>query len=295
LAGAKNPVIVLGSFALSSDAASVLAAAAKLGAKILPIPAAANGAGLEYLALTPGANGRTYGQFEGLKAAFISGFASDRLKDLEFLVVHTMQLVGAALKADVVLPQSSNYEKRGTTVNLEGRFLPVHQSPVNGGESVDLIGALVTLGDALDLKLEIRGTRSAGRELSTRFGLEVENIPLEGVFPSKKPIAKAAATFRANGGDVLLAPRMWQERMLTGSVRIRDSIGLDSLMLSNGDASKFGVKDGEKLTVNVNGKDRAVIARVSSTTTVPTLPALEGEMAGSNAMLKIAMAASGDD
>ncbi len=295
LAGAKNPVIVLGSFALASDAASVLAAAAKLSAKILPIPAAANGAGLEFLNLTPGQNGRTYGQFEGLKTAFISGYAAEHPKDLEFLVVHTTQLTGAALKADVVLPQSSNFEKRGTTVNLEGRFLPVQQAAVNGGESMDLIGAISALADALDVKLEIRGTRSAQRELTTRFGLDFENIPLEGVFPSKKPTVKAASTLRVGGGDVLLTPRMWQEKMLTGSARVRESIGLDSLMFSSNDASKFGVKDGEKLEVNVNGRNRIVIARVSTTATVPNLPALEGDVVGSSAVLKVAMAVGGDD
>ena len=160
---------------------------------------------------------------------------------------------------------------------------------------MDLIGALAALGDALDLKLEIRGTRSAQRELTTRFGLEFETIPLEGVFPSKKPAAKAAATLRVGGGDVLLAPRMWQERMLTGSPRVRDSIGLDSLIFSSNDASKFGVKDGEKLEVNVNGRNRVVIARVSATATVPSLPALEGDVVGSSTVLKVAMTVSGDD
>ncbi len=66
-------------------------------------------------------------------------------------------------------------------------------------------------------------------------------------------------------------------------------------MLSSNDASKFGVRDGEKLEVNVNGRNRNVIARVSNTATVPNLPALEGELAGLSAVLKVAMAVSGDD
>ena len=60
-------------------------------------------------------------------------------------------------------------------------------------------------------------------------------------------------------------------------------------------ASKFGVKDGEKLEVNVNGRNRTVIARVSATATVPSLPALEGDVVGLSAVLKVAMAVSGDD
>jgi hypothetical protein len=88
---------------------------------------------------------------------------------------------------------------------------------------------------------------------------------------------------------------MWQEKMLTGSARVRESIGLDNLMLSSSDASKFGVRDGEKLEVNVNGRNRTVIARVSNTVTLPNLPALEGDAVGSSAVLKVAMAASGDD
>ena len=66
-------------------------------------------------------------------------------------------------------------------------------------------------------------------------------------------------------------------------------------MLSSNDAGKFGVKNGEKLEVNVNGRNRTVIARVSSIATVPSLPALEGDVVGSSAVLKVAMAASGDD
>ncbi len=297
LAGAKNPVIVLGSFALAQDAEKVLVAAKKLGAKIMPIPAGANGAGLETLELNPGKNGRAFGQFDGLKAVFVSGqHLIKRPKNLELLVVHAHALTDAALEADVVLPATTTYEKRGTTMNLEGRLLPLQGAAVDGGQSVDLIGALQVLSDAMSIKLEVRGTRSAQRLLSDRYGLELDQLPIEGAFPAKAPTIKAAPINKtgASGDSVLLSPRMWNERMLS-SPRIRQSIGQDALILNSSDAQKLGVRNGFNVEIEVNGKTRDVIVRVDENAAAPTLPALEGELAGAVSSAKIAVMAGGDD
>jgi NADH-quinone oxidoreductase subunit G len=298
LSSAKNAVIVLGSYALSGDAEKVLNAAKKLGAKIMAIPAGANGAGLEWLNLVPGKNGRAFGSFDGLHAAFISGsLLQRRPKNLELLVVHTHALTGAALEADVVLPAATAYEKRGTTMNLEGRLLPLFTAAVDAGESVDLIGALQVMGDAMNQKLEIRGTRSAQRLLQDRFGLELDKVPLEGVMPAKKPEPKTAPINRAdtaNADTVLLAPRMWSERMLRSN-RVRDAIGKDVLRLNARDAQKLSVRDGFSVELEVNGKARDVMVRVDDKVSHPTLPALEGEMAGTVSSARVAVMAGGDD
>ncbi len=296
LASAKNPVIVLGSFALATDAEKVLVAAKKLGAKIMPIPAAANGAGLETLELVPAKNGRSYGQFEGLKGLFVSGSAmTKRPKSLELLVVHTHTLTGAALEADVVLPALTAYEKRGTTMNLEGRLLPLAGAAVDGGQGVDMIGALQVLSDAMNAKLEIRGTRSAQRVLQDKFGLEMDKIAVEGAFPSKTASSRSAPIVRSTIGEtVLLVPRMWTENMLS-SQRIRQSIGADYLTINSSDAQKMGVRDGFTLELEVNGKSRAATVRIDDAVSAPTLPALNGDLCGALSSVKIAVMAGGDD
>ena len=236
-------------------------------------------------------------QSDGLRAAFISGAAlTKRPKNLELLVVHTHSLTGAAIEADVVLPAATSYEKRGTTMNLEGRLLPLTGAAVDAGESLDLIGALQVLADALDAKLEVRGTRSAQRLLGERFGVEFDKLPAEGAFPTKKPDLKSAPIARGDvlGDTVLLAPRMWSERMLH-SARVRDAIGKDVLTLNSRDAQRFGLRDGFNVELEVNGKARDATVRVLETAAVPTLPALEGEMAGRVEGVKIAVMAGGDD
>ena len=297
LASAKNAVIVLGSFALAGDAEKVLAAARKLGGKLLPIPAGANGAGLETLNLIPAKNGRAYGQWDGLRAAFISGSSlAKRPKNLELLIYHTHVLTGAALEADVVLPAATAYEKRGTTMNLEGRLLPLAGAAVDAGESSDLIGALQVLAEGLGVKLEVRGTRSAQRLLMERLGVEVDKLPATGAFATKAQSVKSAPIARADasGDAVLLSPRMWSERMLQ-SARVRDAIGADALTLNASDAQRLGVRDGFTVELEVNGKARAATVRVLETAAVPTLPALEGELAGILSSVKIAVMAGGDD
>ncbi|MFN3266230.1 MAG: NADH-quinone oxidoreductase subunit NuoG [Deinococcales bacterium] len=296
LAGAKNPVVVLGSFALAFDAEKVLLAAKKLGGKILPIPAGANGAGLENFELVPGKNGRSFGQWDGLKAIFVSGtMLQKRPKDAELLVVHTHTLAGAALEADVVLPASTAYEKRGTTMNLEGRLLPLHGAAVDGGQSTDLIGALQILSEAMNAKLEVRGTRSAQRILQDKFGVDVSSLGLEGVFPTRGIGGKGASVVRSSSSDnVLLVPRMWNEQMLS-SGRIRQSVGMDVLSVNSSDATRLGVRDGYQVEVEVNGKARNVVVRLDESVTAPTLPALGTDLPGALAGVKIAVMAGGDD
>ncbi|MBB6096979.1 NADH-quinone oxidoreductase subunit G [Deinobacterium chartae] len=216
---ARRPVIIIGADALAQGGQlfmDVIAdIAAKVGAKLLAIPAGANGYGLAHLKLVPQSGGAIFSHMHTLEAAFVSRIPSVPAEFEGFLVVHDTHLTEAARRADVVLPALSNYEKRGTTVNLEGRLLPLRQSAIDAGESADLITALSALAEALGVKPEIRGLRSARRALQQRFGLDLEALPDSGV------IHPLGTPFNARSGRAQ-RPKvsMWKEEMLRAA-RIR--------------------------------------------------------------------------
>ena len=68
----------------------------------------------------------------------------DRLAGLELLVVHDMFLTETALRADVVLPAASTYEKDGTMTNTAGEVQMTHRSidPQGPRSDFDLIRIL---------------------------------------------------------------------------------------------------------------------------------------------------------
>ncbi len=68
----------------------------------------------------------------------------DRLAGLELLVVHDMFLTETALRADVVLPAASTYEKDGTLTNTAGEVQMTHRSidPQGPRSDFDLIRIL---------------------------------------------------------------------------------------------------------------------------------------------------------
>jgi hypothetical protein len=171
----------------------------------------------------------------------------------------------------------------------------LHGAAVDGGQSVDVIGALQVLSDAMSAKLEIRGTRSAARVLQDKFGVDVSSLGFEGAFPSKAIAGKVAPVLRSSGGDtVLLAPRMWSEKMLS-SARIRRNVGEDVLLVNSSDATRLGVRDGFHLELEVNGKTRTVVARLDEAVSAPTVPALGSDLSGALASVKIAVMAGGND
>jgi hypothetical protein len=147
----------------------------------------------------------------------------------------------------------------------------------------------------MSAKLEIRGTRSAQRVLQDKFGVDVSSLGFEGAFPSKGIAGKSAPVMRSSGGDmVLLAPRMWSEKMLS-SARIRQSVGVDALLVNSSDAARLGVRDGFNLELEVGGKTRAVVVRLDEAVSAPTVPALGSDLSGALASVKIAVMAGGDD
>jgi len=235
---AERPILILGAEAMSGAVGAIGQSplqnaeqiAQRYDAKLLVIPAGPNSAGLAHLELVPGVRG------SGLSALNTSAALVSRLEHIPrdfsgFLIVHDTHLTDAAQRADVVLPASSNYEKRGSTVNLEGRVLPLQGAALSAGESADLMTVLGALADALDLKPEIRGVRSAQRELQKRFGLDFSSLPVEGLI-ADLGAAKVAPTSSVHAPGV----SMWKPEMLR-SHRIREFVkgGSSVPMLMGGD------------------------------------------------------------
>ncbi len=182
LENAKRPVIIVGAELLNLGAevtAPLQQIAEKFGAKVLPLPAAPNARGLSHLNLLPRPGGHGYADLTSARVAFISRL-DPGVRAGGFTVVHDTHLTATARLADVVLPAVTGYEKRGTTVNLEGRALPLAQAAVSSGEAADLTAALGALAEALNLRAAVRGLRGAQKLLSERFGHDLAALPPEG-------------------------------------------------------------------------------------------------------------------
>ncbi|GHF46305.1 NADH-quinone oxidoreductase subunit G [Deinococcus metalli] len=209
LEAAEKPVIVLGADALNgasgSFASAVAGLAARTGAKVMAIPAGPNSRGLAALNLVPRAGGLGYAQLAQAPAAFISRL-DPGVTARGFTVVHDTHLTATAQRADVVLPALTNYEKRGTTVNLEGRLLSLSQAALSSGEAADLIRTLGALAEALGVRTKVRGLKSAQALAAARFGLKLDSVPERGVI-HPLPSAPTAPTALTH------TPRLWTERM----------------------------------------------------------------------------------
>ncbi|MDO4245164.1 MAG: NADH-quinone oxidoreductase subunit NuoG [Deinococcus sp.] len=215
LTDAERPVVVLGADVLNAGAADLTALvsdlASRTGAKVLAIPAGANSLGLSALNLVPQGGSRGYAGLSDARAAFISRLDPVGEKRLSlpagFTVVHDTHLTETAKQADVVLPAVTNYEKRGTTVNLEGRFLALEQAALEAGEGADLIRTLAALAEALGVRPQVRGLKSAQALLETRLGLGVTDLPERGAL-NLNLNRKSAST-----GGLTHTPKLWKAGM----------------------------------------------------------------------------------
>lgn len=208
---AERPILILGAEALASLSGAarnaLQALTQRTKTRILALPAGANARGLASLNLVPRSGGLRYDQLAQARVALIS-----RLNPLaegqtrsRFLISHDTHLTATALQADVILPAITNYEKRGTTVNLEGRLLPLRPAALKNGEAADLIRALSIVAEALDVKTSIRGIRSAQSLLSERLGVNVAELPIHGLITS--------LGMRYDAPAAPYTPLLWKEGM----------------------------------------------------------------------------------
>lgn len=226
LEDAERPVIILGADVLNGASGSFSAnlsdLAARTGAKVIAIPAAANSRGLAALNLVPRAGGLPLSRLPEAAAAFISRL-DPGTRAAGFTVVHDTHLTATAQQADVVLPAVTNYEKRGTVQNLEGRLLPLHPAAIRTGEAADLIRTLTGLAEALGVKAPARGLRGAHALLADRVGLNLTDLPARGALHTFHQTFAAPAAPHT--------PKLWTERMharrLTWVDRIEELVHSD--------------------------------------------------------------------
>ncbi|SMB92722.1 NADH-quinone oxidoreductase subunit NuoG [Deinococcus hopiensis] len=206
---AERPVLILGADVLGSADGSFTnrlnTLLTRTGAKVLALSAAPNSAGLAHLQLVPRAGGLDYGRLGQARAALLSRL-DPGIRAPGFTIVHDTHLTRTAQLADVVLPAVTNYEKRGTTVNLEGRLLPLQQAALSAGEGTDLIQTLTALAGALGLRASVRGLKSAQALLRQRLNVDVSQLPPEGQILPLGPTATAPVT-------APYVPQLWKPRM----------------------------------------------------------------------------------
>ena len=292
---AKKAVIVVGGFVLADQAAADAAQrlATLVGARTMVLGPMANSHGLELLQVVPSHARYDYPSMVdgGAKALVLSNLdpaadpaVAERLSALRLLVVHEMFMTATARLAHVVLPAKSVYEKDGTTVNLEGRFLPVRAAPVDAGEAVDLTGLVRELGLALGQRLEARSVRSARRAMRKTLGIDLAELTDLGEFV-KVPRRRKGVTVAArppSAGRALRVPTMVRQEYLARNPHLLAALGGPALRLHPDDAAARGLHAGDEVSVRVDGVPRRL--RVEPTRAVPpgvvTVPALPDAPAG---------------
>jgi NADH-quinone oxidoreductase subunit G len=291
LTEAKNAVIICGGFVLSNpEAAKAAEALAKAtNSKQLLIGAMANSYGLEALDVLPTHNRYSYQDMlpGGAKSLIVSGLnpaantmVLEQLKSLELLVVHDMFHNETTAMAHLVLPAKSGYEKEGTVVNVEGRYLSVHAAPVEGGQAEDFTGLIKYIADARDIKLEGRSVRSSQRALKKVLDVDVAELPEEGIIAKPK---KSVASVRAQGpaslrqGNALLVPSMIRAEYISRNPHLQAAHGEAKLFIHPTDAAFHDLHQDDVVLLDVGGLVRRLQVHITDAVpgglmTVPVLP-----------------------
>lgn len=216
LAASQRVVLVLGAGVLNQPKAALKARqlAERSGARVMCMTPAANARGLEALGLFPGKGGAGWTE-AGPRAVYYAYLPTEvQLKAAAFRILHLTHRHPLAEKyADVVLPNQTAYEKRGHTLNLEGRVLPLEPAGINNGEADGAVAALGLLAEALGVKTPVRLVRQA-----TRLLVEKHKLPatLERWLP--KSTGWTATEADSTTGTLYLRPTMWRREQRVGAV-----------------------------------------------------------------------------
>ncbi|MDZ7800919.1 MAG: NADH-quinone oxidoreductase subunit NuoG [Trueperaceae bacterium] len=282
LRGADAPVLVWGGFVSADPEADAAARsfAQAVGAKVLILGSMANAYGLERIGVSPSHERYDYASMLSgeAKALVLSQLdpaadaaASKRLQELSFLVVHATFPTATTALADVILPAKTGYEKEGTTVNAEGRALPVRPVPVEAGVVEDFTGVVGRLGEAFGVRLDGRSARSARRVLRKRLGMDMAELPRFGArLPAPKGAARGVRALRAvqaGSGRALVVPSMVRIEYLDRNPTLRAEWGDAALRLHPRDAEARSLNAGDTVLVPVGGMTRRL--RVAPSEDVP--------------------------
>jgi NADH-quinone oxidoreductase subunit G len=290
LTEAKNSVIICGGFVLSSsEAAKAAETLAKVtNSKQMNLGAMANSYGLESHGILPSHARYSYSEMLGgsAKSLIISGLnpardanVAEKLKSLELLVVHDMFHNETTELAHVVLPAKSGYEKDGTVVNLEGRYLSVHAAPVEGGQAEDFTAIVKHFAEAKEIKLEGRSVRSSQRAMKKLGDVDLAELPEEGVIAKpKKVVARAVApNVSAPTGNVMIVPSMIRAEYVSRNHHLRAAHGDAKLCIHPTDAAFHNLRQDDVVSLTVGGMTRKLQIQITdavpgSMMSVPALP-----------------------
>ncbi|RDI94697.1 NADH-quinone oxidoreductase [Meiothermus sp. QL-1] len=211
----KKSLLVLGAHVLNHPAAAQMARtlAEQRGMKVLAMTPAPNARGLEALGLYPASGGAAWTE-PGPKVAYYGYLPTEaQLRSARFRILHLSHRHPLAERyADVVLPSPTFYEKRGHTVNLEGRVLPLEPAAIQNGQADGAVAALALLAEALGVRTPVRLVRQATRLLQEKHRLPPA---MERWLPKA---AGWAARGEAAGGALFLRPTLWRREQLLGAV-----------------------------------------------------------------------------
>lgn len=179
LRGAKNPMIIVGSGAVSrDDGASILAAAASIASSVGAVSDEWNGFGVLHtaasrvggldLGFVPGVNGANAAtMLRSMDVLFLLG-----ADEMEFSTKHAKCTIyigshgdAGAHGADVILPGAAYTEKSGTWVNLEGRVQMGNRAGFAPGDAREEWAIIRALSDVLGKKLPFDSLAALRREL----------------------------------------------------------------------------------------------------------------------------------
>ena len=273
LSEAKNPVIVLGAFVLNSAAATQAAEtlAEAVGAKVMKLGQMANSYGLEATHLT---SEKGYDDLIANSDVLILSnlnpaqdkAVGEKLKNVKLLVVHDTFETETTKLAHVVLPAKTGYEKEGTVVNLEGRFLSLFSAPVDSGASEDFVGVVRALGEALGIRLDGRSLRSARRALQKTFDMDFAALPEEGQLAPVAAGDVKEADKESAQGNLLLIPSFVKLERLERNPALHASYGNVLLQVNPADAEEQGLESGSNVTLTIGGISRKAVVVVTDNT-----------------------------
>jgi len=283
LAKSQRVVLVLGAGVLNQPQAALKARqlAERTGAKVMCMTPAANARGLEALGFFPGKGGAGWTE-AGPRAVYYAYLPTEaQLKSASFRILHlTHRHPLAERYADVILPNQTPYEKRGHTLNLEGRVLTLEPAAINNGEADGVVAALAVLAEALGVKTPVRLVRQA-----TRLLVEKHKLPaaLERWLP--KGTGWAASEADATQGALYLRPTMWRREQVVGAVAQAVELRLE---MSPATARAQGLADGYWVELELpGGRERLEVRTVAGLPDgVMYVPAL-GAWAGRSLEAKI--------
>jgi len=216
LAASQKVVLVLGAGVLNHPDSAMKARqlVERTNAKVMCMTPAANARGLEALGLFPGKGGSGWTE-SGAGAVYFAYLPTEaQLKSAWFRILHLTHKHALVEKyADVVLPNQTAYEKRGHTVNLEGRVLPLEPTGISNGQADGVVAALGLIAEATGVKAPIRLVRQA-----TRLLLEKHKLPPVMQRWMPKTTGWAASESDATKGFLYLRPSMWRQEQLVGAV-----------------------------------------------------------------------------